>query len=217
MGNDITIVIADDHPLFRKGLLETIEAHAGYRVVGEAEDGAVALRLIEECMPSITILDIEMPVMDGFSVALAMGKRHLPVEIIFLTMHKDEDLFNEAMDLGAKGFLLKENAAQDILDCIGTVAAGRYYLSPHISSYLVSRNDRAKSLLQKHPSLVLLTPTERNILRKIAENKTTKEIAAELYISHKTVENHRANIARKLNLRGSHHLLRFALENKSFF
>jgi DNA-binding NarL/FixJ family response regulator len=215
MKNEITLVIADDHPVFRAGLREIVEAADGIRVVAEAENGETALKLIKEHQPAIALLDIEMPVVDGFGVAKVIRNDCLPVEVIFLTMHKDEDLLDEAMELGAKGYLLKENAAQDILDCVRFVAAGEYYVSPHLSSYLVRRNLRSKSLLHKYPSLGLLTLTERKILHGIAENKTSRDIAATLFISSKTVENHRANIAKKLNLRGSHQLLKFALENKS--
>jgi DNA-binding NarL/FixJ family response regulator len=216
MNSNVTLVIADDHPIFRKGLKEVIESREQFCVVGEAENGEAALRQIISCKPSITILDIEMPVMDGFAVARAIQDERLPVDVVFLTMHNDEDLFNTAMDIGAKGYLLKENAAQDILDCIRMVADGKYYISPLLSLYLINRNERTKSFLQKHPSLIFVTPTERKVLRLIAESKTSKEIAEDLFISAKTVENHRANIAKKLNLHGSHQLLTFAIENKSF-
>ncbi len=216
MEPDITLVIADDHPVFRRGLKEAIEASAGFRIVGEAENGEIALRLIEEEKPAVTILDIEMPVVDGFGVARTIRRRQLPVDIIFLTMYKEENLFHEALDIGAKGYLLKENAVQDVMACIRTVGSGKYYISPHLSSYLVGRHERSRSLLQKQPSLLLLTPTEKKILGRIAQNMTSKEIAAEMFLSVKTIENHRANMAKKLDLRGSHQLLKFALVNKSF-
>jgi DNA-binding NarL/FixJ family response regulator len=214
--DNTTLVIADDHPIFRKGLKEAIESHEGFSVVAEAENGEIALKRIREFKPKITILDIEMPLMDGFGVAKSIREDHLPVDIIFLTMYNDEDMFNAAMDIGAKGYLLKENAAQDVLECIQIVASGKYFLSPLISLHLINRNDRAKSLLQKHPSLIFVTPTEKKVLRLIAESKTSKEIASELFISYKTVENHRTNIAKKLSLHGNHQLLKFAIENKSF-
>jgi DNA-binding NarL/FixJ family response regulator len=217
MKNDITLVIADDHPIFRKGLKEIIESQEGIRVLAEAENGEAALRQITKHHPAITILDIEMPVMDGFAVARAIHDKGLPVDVVFLTMHNDEDLFNTAMDLGAKGYLLKENAAQDILDCIRMIAEGKYYISPLLSIHLVNRNERTKSFLQKHPSLILLTLTERKVLQLIAGSKTSKEIAEELFVSHKTVENHRTHIAKKLGLHGTHQLLKFAIENKSYF
>lgn len=122
---------------------------------------------------------------------------------------------NLALDLGVKGFVLKENAVQDILTSLATVAAGGHYLSPTISGYLVRRRNRVEELATRTPGLDDLTKAERRVLKLIAENKTSREIAAELFISPRTVEAHRANISTKLQLRGSHSLLRFALENRA--
>jgi DNA-binding NarL/FixJ family response regulator len=131
-------------------------------------------------------------------------------------MYKDEDMFNEAMDLGVKGYVLKENAVQDIIECLKTVSSGGYYISPFLSSYIINRNDRTKSFENRYPSFVALTAMERKVLKLIADNKTSKEIADKLFISYKTVENHRTNIANKLDLHGSHQLLKFAIENRLF-
>ena len=132
-----------------------------------------------------------------------------------LTMHKEEEIFNRALDFGAKGFVLKENAVEEIVKAIITVAAGEHYLSSSISGYLVRRRSRAESLAAQKPGLDDLTKAERRILKLIAEKKTSRQIGAELFISPRTVEAHRANICAKLELRGSHSLLQFALENRS--
>jgi DNA-binding NarL/FixJ family response regulator len=129
-------------------------------------------------------------------------------------MYKEEDMFNEAMNIGVKGYVLKENAVSDIVDSIKIVASGRYFISPIISEFLVSRSDRVRSLLKKKPQLETLTATERRVLRLISEINTSKEIADYLHISYKTVENHRSNICTKLDIHGSHSLLKFAIENK---
>ncbi|MCX7984236.1 MAG: response regulator transcription factor [Bacteroidetes bacterium] len=215
MDKRIKVLIADDHPIFRKGLRQAIESDRSLVIVGEAGDGIEAYRLIEELRPDVAVLDIEMPGMTGLDIAKKIQKLSVAVDVIFLTMYKDEDMFNEALDLGVKGYVLKENTVEDIVNCIKVVAKGKYFLSPSISSYLVNRNERAKSLLRKKPELKDLTPTERKILKLIAENKTSKEIAMLLHISHRTVENHRLNICNKLDIHGSHALLRFALENKT--
>lgn len=215
MERRIKVLIADDHPIFRKGLRQAIEADRSLVIVAETGDGLEALRLIEEVQPDVAVLDIEMPGMTGLEVARRVQKTRLEVEVVFLTMYKDEDMFNEAIDLGVKGYVLKENTVEDIVNCIKLVAKGKYFLSPSISSYLVTRSERAKNLLKRKPELEDLTPTERKILKLIAENKTSKEIAVLLKISHRTVENHRLNICNKLDIHGSHALLRFALENKS--
>ena len=211
-----TLVIADDHPVFCKGLKDIIETRSEFHILGEAENGEIALNLISESKPDIAVIDIEMPVMDGFQLVGALHSSNIPTEIIFLTMHKEEDVFNEAMNLGVRGFILKESAVREIVECLQVVASGKYYVSPVLSTYLMSRSQRTNGFHYKNPSMLLLTPTEKKILRLIGENKTSKQIAEELFISHKTVENHRANISNKLELHGSHHLLKFAIENKSY-
>ncbi|TAK65401.1 MAG: response regulator transcription factor, partial [Bacteroidetes bacterium] len=145
MNETITILIADDHPLFRKGLKEVIEGEPSLKVVKETGDGNEALLYIEEQKPDIAILDIEMPVMNGLDVALKVQQRQLPVDIIMLTMHDKETFFNCAMDAGAMGYVLKNSAIPDILDCIQNVHAGKYYITPSISSYLMSRAKQSKS------------------------------------------------------------------------
>jgi DNA-binding NarL/FixJ family response regulator len=214
MSQHITLVIADDHPLFRAGLREVIMGDSSLNILGEAGDGAAALALIQRHTPDLAILDVDMPKMNGLIVARELAKRDLETGVIFLTMYKEEDLFNEAMDLGARAYVLKDSAVNDILSAVHTVVDGKYYISPSLSDHLIKRSARAQKLLRHTPSLEDLTPAELRILRLIAENKTSKEIADLLSISYKTVENHRTNIASKLHLRGSHRLVKFALENK---
>ena len=215
MPTEIRLVIADDHPLLRNGLRQVIESDSRLKVLAEAGDGEAALERIEALRPDVAVLDIEMPRLTGFDLLRAIREKKLAVEVVFLTMYKDEEMFNEALDLGAKGYVLKDSAVTDIVGCIHAVAAGRHYISPAISSFLVNRNMRSVELIKQKPSLKDLTATERRILKLIAENKTSKEIAAVLFISHRTVENHRANICQKLDLKGSHSLIKFAFDHKS--
>jgi DNA-binding NarL/FixJ family response regulator len=215
MENEVRILIADDHPIFRKGLREVIESEANLKIVAEAEDGATALHEIQATTPDVAILDIDMPRKSGFEIARAVRDQKLSVEIIFLTMHKDEDIFNEAIDLGVKGYVLKDSAAADIIGSIRTILAGRHYISPAISTYLLNRSSRAAGLKERKPGLSDLTPAERRILKLIAESKTSREIANALFVSPRTIENHRANICQKLELRGSNALVKFAIEHKS--
>jgi DNA-binding NarL/FixJ family response regulator len=215
MSTEIRLVIADDHPLLRNGLRQVIESDSRLKVLAEAGDGEAALERIEALRPDVAVLDIEMPRLTGFDLLRAIREKKLAVEVVFLTMYKDEEVFNEALDLGAKGYVLKDSAITDIAGCIHAVAAGRHFISPAISSYLINRNTRSAELVKQKPSLKDLTATERRILKLIAENKTSKEIGAELFISHRTVENHRANICQKLDLKGSHSLIKFAFDHKS--
>jgi DNA-binding NarL/FixJ family response regulator len=153
--------------------------------------------------------------MNGLQVAKKISELKLPVTVVMLTMHKEEMLFNEAMNAGIPGFLLKENAASDLLACIRAVLAGQPFISPSLSSFLLNRRLGAQQLLEEKPELQRLTAAERRVLKLIAEDLTSKEIAEQLGISAHTVENHRAKICERLNLRGSHSLLKFAYDNKS--
>jgi DNA-binding NarL/FixJ family response regulator len=165
--------------------------------------------------PNVAIVDLDMPKMNGLELTTAIEREQLPVRIIILTMYREEDMFNEAMDLGVLGYVLKDSAADDILHCIRAVADGRHYLSPAVSNFLVNRHTRAESLRRAKPGLTDLTPAELRILRLIARNKTSKEIADELDLSSRTVDNHRFNICAKLQLHGVHSLVKFAFDHKS--
>jgi DNA-binding NarL/FixJ family response regulator len=211
----VKVLIVDDHPLFRQGLRQVIEADPRFELVAEAGDGESALRLIQEKSPDVTVLDVNLPRLSGLEVARKIQQERTATQIVVLTMYKEEETFNRALDFGVKGFVLKENAVEDIRNALATVARGEHYLSPSISGYLVRRRTRAESLAAGKPGLENLTKAERRILTLIAEKKTSRQIAAELFISPRTVDAHRANISAKLDLRGSHSLLQFALENRS--
>jgi DNA-binding NarL/FixJ family response regulator len=211
----IKVVIVDDHPLFRSGLRQVVESDPRLELAGEAGDGAAALKLILEKKPDVAVLDVNLPGHTGLEIARMLQQKKLATRVIILTMHKEEELINRALDFGVKGFVLKENAAENILNAIESVAAGEHYLSPEVSGHLVRRHSRSEKLAAEKPGLDDLTKAERRILKLVAEKKTSREIAAELFISTRTVEAHRANISAKLELRGSHSLLQFALENRS--
>jgi DNA-binding NarL/FixJ family response regulator len=215
MKKPLTILMADDHPMFRSGLRQIIVAEQDLRLVHETGDGEEALRIARELQPAVAILDLDMPKLGGLQVAAAIQQERLPVRIIVLTMYREEDMFNEALDLGILGYVLKDSAAEDILQGVRAVAAGQHYLSPSISGFLVNRNARAESLRRAKPGLADLTPAERRILRLVAQSKTSKEIADELGLSTRTVENHRTNIGAKLDLHGVHSLVKFAFDHKS--
>jgi DNA-binding NarL/FixJ family response regulator len=216
MDNTVRILLADDHPVFRQGLRQIIKKNKNYQVVDEAASGDDALEKFRTLKPDILILDIDMPGLNGLQVAEIAQRESLPGRIIILTLYKEEDMFCNAVDYGIYGYVLKESAVTDIIDCIESVARGRYYISPEISGYLVKHSDKKRRFDEQHPAINNLTPMERNILELIAQMKTSKDIANVLSISHRTVENHRMNICNKLDIHGSHGLLKFALENKPF-
>jgi len=213
MSNEITIVIADDHPIYRKGLWQILGTTPGLRVVGEADNGAAALELIRAHRPRVAMLNPEMPGKDGFDVTRTIVERGWPVEVVFMAVSKSEKLFNAALDLGVKGFVLKESKLEEILNCIRSAASGESFVSPVLASYLLNRSRRAEAGARSEQRARSLTPTERRILSLIAEHRTNKEIAERLFVSVRTIENHRHNISQKLNLRGAHALLKFALDH----
>jgi DNA-binding NarL/FixJ family response regulator len=213
--SDVRIVIADDHPIVRHGLKEMIETDPSLKVIAEAGDGRRALEHIEQQKPDVAVLDIDMPEMDGLAVAREIQGKHLTVGIVFLTIHREEELFQAALEAGAKGYVLKDSATTDIIASIKAVASGKPFISPELSGLLINRRARAEALGRQKPGLESLTPMEHRILRLIAEDKTSKDIARQLFISHRTVETHRTNICRKLELKGNLALVKFALTHKS--
>ena len=184
--------------------------------MGQCGNGNEVIGKIKDLQPTISIIDISMPGMSGMEILRESQKERLTTEFIILTMYKDEEYFNEAMNLGVKGYILKDNAAKDLLNCLRTVSQGRHFICPELSNLLLERNAKMQSLKQKIPALEDLTPTEKKILRLIGQNKTSNEIAQELFVSIRTVQNHRNNIAQKLGLKGHHKLLQFAIENKAY-
>jgi DNA-binding NarL/FixJ family response regulator len=210
----IRVMIVDDHPLFRQGLRQAIGGDSRFEIAGEADNGQAALDRILELRPEVAVLDVNLPGLSGLEVAAALRAKKMRVSIVILTMLKDEQAFNKALNLGIHGYVLKENAADEILNCIAAVSRGEAYVSPSLTDFLLRRRSRAESLASHKPGLDDLTVAEKRILKRVALGKTTKQIAAELFISPRTVESHRANICEKLELIGANRLLQFALENR---
>jgi len=213
MAAETGIVIADDHPIVRNGLREAIERDERFRIVAEAGDGVEALARITAVRPAIAVLDIRMPRLDGFGVAIELRRQNLPIRLVFLTLYDAEDLLDEALELGARGYLLKESALSEIVDGLHAVAAGKYYVSPALTGRLLERLPAPG--WSPPTTIVTLTAAERRVLRMVADYKSNKEIAAALFVHHRTVETHRANICEKLGLHGHNALLRFALAHKT--
>jgi DNA-binding NarL/FixJ family response regulator len=214
MPQEISILIADDHPVFRRGLRMIIQSDQQLKIIAEADDGKSALELINQSTPDVAVLDVNMPEMSGFEVVRELRKTKLTTEFIFLTMHKDEAMFNTSMDLGVKGYLLKESAVEDITDGIKAVAGGENFISAALATFLFNRSRRNATFVAAKPSINDLTATEHRVLKMIADDKTSREIADQLSISVRTVERHRQNICDKLEIHGSNALMKFALANK---
>ncbi|MGE3313190.1 MAG: response regulator [Limisphaerales bacterium] len=208
----IRVLIIDDHPIVRQGLRNLVDVEADLQVVGEAGDAVSAAALLSELRPDVAIIDLNLPNASGLDLVRHCRGIQPPVAPLVLTMHREESTFRGALERGAAGYILKENASSDVLLGIRAVAAGGMYLSPSVAGFLGRSAE-----MERSPRLAQLTPTERRVLRRIATNRTTKEIAHELCISPRTVDTHRAHICEKLQLRGAQALLRFALENRGEF
>lgn len=207
------VLIADDHPIFRQGLVKVIQDAGEFDVVAEAEDGHAALDAIARHRPALAVVDIGMPNMDGLELIRAASARSVKTLFVVLTMYNDEEYLREALGLGVRGYLLKESASVELLQCLRAVVGGKHYVSPSFTEYLLSGPDASGD--GPVAGLRTLSPTERRILRLLSANRTSKEIAEELHISFRTVNNHRAHICEKLGLEGHNRLLQFALEHKS--
>src|ERR1043166_3438937 len=206
-----SILIADDHPIFRAGLRAVIESDPSFTVTAEVSDGEEALDVISTRSPNIAILDYNMPKLNGFVVLERLVKLHSDVIPVMLTMHNDEAMFAKAFELGARGYVLKDSASVDIVNCLHAVAQGQIYTSAAVTTYLFNRASRDKKI---DGGIGSLTSTEKKVLRMIAEYKTSREIADELHISVRTVENHRSNINSKVGVTGSHGLLKYAIQHR---
>ncbi len=214
MEGTIKVFIADDHPIFRCGLRESLEKSGRFQILGEAEDGKDALGQIVQLKPEIAVLDVDMPGLNGLDIAERLPKAASEVRVVILTSYKEESFFNRAMDLGVRGYVLKENAINDLTSGLLSVSRGETFLSPSISSFLLNRVRKLERQQTENKGLDHLTPTELRVLSLVADNCTSKEIGKRLFISPRTVDTHRNNIAGKLELRGSRGLLLFALEHK---
>ncbi len=204
------VVLADDHALFRGGVRRILEEIQGVEVIGEAGDGLALLELLKTITPDLVVLDISMPNLRGLEAIREIKKLVPNTDVLMLTMHKEEDYLSQALTAGASGYLLKQEADPELVNAVRTIRSGKTYLSPNISDLVpdLLRRRQEPGGLPKD----VLTHREREIIKLLADGKTSKEIAELLYISLRTVQNHRANIMRKLNFKRTADLVKYALQ-----
>ena len=205
-----TVLIADDHPLMRHGIRLSLSGEKHVAIVGEAANGEEVLEFVAFLKPNIVVLDLDMPVRDGLSVVRELNRRGAKTEVIILTLHTGADLIAEAMDLGVRGYIIKSSAVMEIVEGVRRVSGGGSYLSQAALDALQA--ERAGTNLPQE--LRQLSPLELRLVREIAQGKTSREIAAALDLSGRTVENYRTGICSKLYLTGPNALLRFALKER---
>jgi DNA-binding NarL/FixJ family response regulator len=207
------LVLADDHVLFRQGLERILEKKGDLEVVGEAGDGLELLNLLKKLTPHMIILDISMPNLRGLEAIHEIKGIYPEMKILILTMHKDKEYLHQAMSAGADGYLLKEDADTELFSAIEMVRLEKIYVSPHLANDLVdewAKIRRGGSKPVSKPDH--LTTREKEILKLIAEGKSSKEIADLLFISVRTAEHHRANMMVKLNVKKTADLVRYAIQ-----
>jgi DNA-binding NarL/FixJ family response regulator len=201
----IKVVIADNHVIFRQGLLKLLQSAQDITVAGEAGNGPETLELIAKEKPDLAILDISMPGLDGFEIYEKMKSNGIETKVIFLTVHNDTLTAKKAIQANTSGYVLKDNAFEDLLYAIRAVASGGKFISPSIS-------DKILNFSEKESKNHILTGRESEILRLIASGLTNKQIANKLFISIKTVETHRTNIMQKLDVHTTADLVRYAIK-----
>lgn len=209
------ILLVDDHPVFRRGMTGIIEEESSLDVVAQAGTGEEALEIVKNALIDVAVVDLTMPGMTGLELTKRLLERTPPINVVLLTMHDSEKIFNAALDAGVSAYILKDEAESGIVEGIRSAARGENYVTPSLSKYLMRRGQNASRFREEVTGLTKLTPTEIKVLKEITKNQTSREIAEVLGVSPRTIESHRANICDKLELRGSNSLLEFALENKS--
>ncbi|MFO8163802.1 MAG: response regulator [Thermodesulfobacteriota bacterium] len=212
MGLTKKIVIAEDHTILRDGLRSLLSSDEQYKVVGEAADGLEAIRCIEQCSPDLILLDLSMPRMSGASVIKEAKTRFPEVKVLALSVHDSEEYILETFQLGADGYCTKAASHSELLMAIGSVLSGKRYISPDISEKVLEGFIEERKTLKTASSGETLTQREREVLKMVGEGYKNKEISDLLCISVKTVQKHRANIMRKLNLHTASLLTSYAIE-----
>jgi len=212
MNKKKTVLIIDDHPLFREGLKSLLTGHTGYEMVEGVGTGRDGFKKAEELKPDLVVMDISLPDQNGIEVTRKIRNVYPEIHITILSMHSKMDYISEAFKAGATGYLVKESATESIIECLAAVSKGEYFIDPSLSHIVAEsfmklgkKEDKASN-----DSYNSLTPREQQVLRLIAEGLSSKKIAETLFISPKTVENHRTNILNKLELHSTMELVRYA-------
>ncbi len=212
MDMGIRIVIAEDYTILREGLKSLFSSEPDFEIVGEAEDGMTAIRLVEEFKPDLILTDISMPRMTGMEAIREIKKVSPKTKVLVLTVHKAEEYVHATFLAGADGYALKDSTSHELVTAIRMVLAGNPYLSPGISSKAIEGNSEGNGKRKANSFWESVTPRERQVMKLVAEGYKTKEIASQLDISEKTVERHRANLMEKLDLHSVQALTALAIE-----
>lgn len=211
----LSIVVADDHDVVRRGLKSLLQTHAGWEVCGEAADGRTAVELVKKLNPQIVILDVTMPGLSGIEATRQILAARPRTEILILTMHESEELIAEILEIGARGYVLKTDTDRDLLRAVSALAEHKLFFTSTVAEIVLNGYlQRKQRPAPAGGQAIALTAREREVIHLLAEGKSNKEVAIVLGIATKTAEAHRINIMRKLNLHSIAELVRYALRNQ---
>jgi len=210
----IRILLADDHTLFRQGVKNLLNTEPDLEIVGEVSNGGEAMEKAAEVRPDVVLMDIGMPGFSSFEATRQIKKNRPECKVLFLTMYDDEDYLVEGMEVGGSGYVLKDSAAAQLLGAIRDVHHGGSYLSPRMLAQLVDDFRSRIKTSSRTPRFATLTPREKEVLKILAEGKSVKEIAGDLNLSVKTVEAHKFNLMRKLDIHNKAQLVQYAIQKK---
>lgn len=209
------LLIADDHPIFRKGLKDILQGAFPNAIFIECDKGDETLEKIKTELPDISILDIDMPNINGLDICKQVYDENIPTKVIILTMYREEEMFNKAFLTGSSGYVVKDNSVIEIVDCIKEVMQGKKYIGPALQPYFSNYKEADKKKERIRELLQSLTQAELKTLKLVSQNKNSKEISELLFVSSKTIENYRSRICKKLELDPRNNsLLLWVMENK---
>lgn len=206
-------MIVDDHALMRNGLEAMLKSEPGYEVIGVAADGMSAIRTVSDLKPDIVMMDLTMPRTSGIDAIVQIKRKHPQIKIIALTFHKEDKYIHATLEAGADAYVLKDDSRTELFSALANVVAGKNYLSPSVVDKVVAGYLSGNDASENKPSWEILTRREREVIKLIAEGQRTKEIATYLSLSPKTIEKHRTNLMRKLDLHNVSEVTVYAIKN----
>ena len=210
---NLRIVVADDHPLMRRGICDLLESEPGWKVVAEASNGREAVEAMTGSKPDVLVIDLAMPELNGLTATREILRALPKTEVVLLTMHNTEQVIREVLESGARGFVLKSDAGQNLVAAVKAVAAGKPFFTPNVADVVLKGYLRSNSKSGSRDNLPALTTRELQVMQLLAEGKANKAVANAMQISVKTVEAHRSNINRKLSIKTTSDLVRYAVRN----
>jgi DNA-binding NarL/FixJ family response regulator len=210
----LRILVVDDHAIMRRGIRSLLESHEGWEVVGEASTGRDAVEQSRQLRPDLVVMDMSLPELNGLDATRQILKNAPATEVLMLTMHHSEELARDVLQAGARGFILKSDADQNLITAVDTLRQHKPYLTPTVTEFMLDDYVRRRGAAQDQFAWVTVTAREREIIQLVAEGQSNKGVAATLGVSVKTIESHRASIMKKLRLRSVSDLVRYAIRNK---